>query len=243
MKEMMDNNMQVGFDEDTTPMNVDLDDLPDQQLIVRYAIDNSCSMDEPGESYVNDVRFSLEDNKKAIEESKQVDEMLLGKTLFGDQIEEGPYCLVSDFDTSYSAPGWSTRLLDAIIASSKSVRAAVKKLNDQNFSARGMLVILSDGRDNASIATERDVELELSNVQKDTGIIVYFIEFGPYARGVASRLGIPKERILTPGNKSMSPEERRKELRAAFRFISKSGISISQGGKAPDVDNGMFGVD
>lgn len=242
MNEMNDN-MQVGFDEDTTPINVDFDDLPDQQLIVRYAIDNSASMDEEGNSYVDDVRLSLEDNKKAIEESKQADEMILGKTLFGDQIQEGPYCLVSDFDTSYSAPGWSTKLFDAIIASAKSVKAAVKKLKDQQFSAKGMLVILSDGRDNDSIATESETKEALRDILRDTGIVVYYIEFGPYAKGVASRLGIPKDHILTPGSKSMSPEERRKQLRAAFRFISKSGISISQGGKAPAVDNGMFGVD
>lgn len=240
MEEMMNsNNMQVGFDEDTAPMNFDVDDLDsDQQLLARFAIDDSGSM----EDYEPDVREALEDLTQMIQGSKQEDEMTLGKTLFGDRIKEEPYCLVSDFDTSYTAPGWSTKLYDAIIQSVKNVQAAVKKLTDQQFTARGLLVILSDGWDNDSDATKKQAANAIMSL-KDSGIDVYFIEFGPDAKGVALSLGVSPERVLTPGNKSMSVEERRKELRAAFRFVSKSAISISQGGAAPTVDNGMFSVD
>ncbi len=243
MEEMMNNNMQVGFDEDTAPMNFDFDDLDsDQQLLARFVIDDSGSMDQPGESYVDDVRDALEDLTQMIQGSKQEDEMTLGKTLFGDRIKEEPYCLVSDFDTSYSAPGWSTKLYDAVVQSVENVKAAVKKLTDQQFTARGLLVILSDGRDNDSSATKKQATDAIMSL-KDTGIDVYFIEFGLAAKGIALSLGVSPDRILTPGNKAMSAEERRKELRAAFRFVSKSAISISQGGVAPSVDNGMFSVD
>lgn len=237
--EEMTNNMQVGFDENTAPVNFDFDDLDsDQQLSARFVIDDSGSM----EDFEDDVSDALEDLQQMILGSKQEDEMLLGKTLFGDRIKEDPYCLVSDFDTSYSAPGWSTKLFDAIIQSVANVKASVKQLEDRQFTARGLLVILSDGRDNDSVATERQAAEAIISL-KDTGIDVYFIEFGPRAKGIALSLGVAPDRILTPGNKSMSAEERRKELRAAFRFVSKSAISISQGGAAPNVDNGMFSVD
>lgn len=238
MEERM-NNMQVGFDEDTAPVNFDFDDLDsDQQLSARFVIDDSGSM----EDYEDDVSDALEDLKQMTLGSKQEDEMLLGKTLFGDQIKEDPYCLVSDFDTSYSAPGWSTKLFDAIIQSVANVKASVKQLEDRQFTARGLLVILSDGRDNDSEATKQEAAEAIKSL-KDSGIEVYYIEFGVAAKGIALSLGISPDRILTPGNKSMSAEERRKELRAAFRFVSKSAISISQGGAAPNVDNGMFSVD
>lgn len=238
MEEMM-NNMQVGFDEDTAPVNFDFDDLDsDQQLSARFVIDDSGSM----EDFEDDVSDALEDLKQMILGSKQEDEMLLGKTLFGDRIKEDPYCLVSDFDTSYSAPGWSTKLFDAIIQSVANVKASVKQLEDKQFTARGLLVILSDGRDNDSLATKQQAAEAIKSL-KDSGIEVYYIEFGIAAKGIALSLGITPDRILTPGNKSMSAEERRKELRAAFRFVSKSAISISQGGAAPSVDNGMFSVD
>lgn len=237
--EEMTNNMQVGFDENTAPVNFDFDDLDsDQQLSARFVIDDSGSM----EDYEDDVSDALEDLKQMILDSKQEDEMLLGKTLFGDRIKEDPYCLVSDFDTSYSAPGWTTKLFDAIIQSVANVKASVKQLEDKQFTARGLLVILSDGRDNDSEATKQEVAEAIKSL-KDSGIEVYYIEFGVAAKGIALSLGISPDRILTPGNKSMSAEERRKELRAAFRFVSKSAISISQGGAAPNVDNGMFSVD
>ncbi len=237
--EELNTNMQIGFDEDTAPMNFDLDERDsDQQLIARFALDISGSMEE----FEADVGDALEDLKQMIQGSKQEDEMILGKTMFGESIEEEPYCLVADFDTSYSAPGWSTKLYDAIVQSVENVKAGVKKLMEQQFTARGLLVILSDGRDNDSSATMKKAADALKSL-KDTGIEVYFIEFGPEAKGIAQSLGIAPNRILQPGNKAMSAEERRKELRAAFRFVSKSAISISQGGAAPTTDNGMFSVD
>lgn len=243
MEEMMNNNMQIGFDEDTAPMNFDVDDLDsDQQTVTRWVIDESGSM-EPNEE---DVRFALEDLKQMTLTSKQVDEMILGKTLFGEVIKEEPYCLVQDFDTSYSTPGWYTKLYEVIVVSVRSLKAAVQKLRDAEYTARGILVILSDGRNNdnnyQNPVTKQQAADEIASL-KDSGIDIYFIEFGPEAKGVALSLGIDPKYVLTPGSKAMSPEQRRKELRAAFRFVSKSAISISQGGAAPTVDNGMFSVD
>lgn len=234
-----ENALQVGFDEDTTPKNFDFDDLDsDQQLLLRVAIDDSGSMD----IYEPEVNDELEDMKNMILGSKQVDEMILGKTLFGDRIEESPYCLVADWDTSYTANGWSTKLFDAVIQSVDNIRAAIEDFEKRNFTVRGILVFLSDGRDNDSEpGAERKAKEAIASL-KDTGITVYFIEFGPKARGIANNLGVERDYILKPGDQSTSPEERRKQLRAAFRFISKSAISVSQGAKAPTVDNGMFTV-
>ena len=86
MDERYDVAPQIGFDEDTAPMNFDFDDLDsDQQTLVRVVIDDSGSMSD----YESEVSDELDDMKNMYLGSKQVDEMILGKTLFGDRIEEG----------------------------------------------------------------------------------------------------------------------------------------------------------
>lgn len=239
MMEKYDVAPQVGFDEDTAPMNFDFDDLDsDQQTLLRVVIDDSASMDD----YAPEVSDELEDMKNMFLGSKQVDEMVLGKTLFGDRIEENPYCLVEDWDTSYSANGWYTKLFDAVVQSMDNIKKAVKDFEDKNFTAKGIVVFLSDGKDNASEPGAKTKAKEALMGLADSGIIVYFIEFGPEARGVATELGIPREYILKAGDQTESPEERRKQLRAAFKFVSKSALSVSQGAKAPTVNEGMFAV-
>ena len=230
---------QVGFDEDTAPMNFDFDDLDsDQQTLLRVVIDDSASMDD----YASEVSDELEDMKNMFSGSKQVDEMVLGKTLFGDRIEEGPYCLVEDWDSSYSANGWSTKLFDAVVQSMDNIKKALKDFEDKNFTAKGIVVFLSDGKDNDSERGAKTKAKEALMGLADSGIIVYFIEFGPEARGVATELGIPREYILKVGDQTEPPEERIKQLRAAFKFVSKSALSVSQGAKAPTVNEGTFAV-
>lgn len=239
MMEKYDVAPQVGFDEDTAPMNFDFDDLDsDQQTLLRVVIDDSASMDD----YASEVSDELEDMKNMFSGSKQVDEMVLGKTLFGDRIEEGPYCLVEDWDTSYSANGWSTKLFDAVVQSMDNIKKALRDFEDKNFTAKGIIVFLSDGKDNDSEYGAKTKAKEALMGLADSGIIVYFIEFGPEARGVATELGIPREYILKVGDQTEPPEERIKQLRAAFKFVSKSALSVSQGAKAPTVNEGMFAV-
>lgn len=239
MEERYDVAPQVGFDEDTAPMNFDFDDLDsDQQTLLRVVIDDSASMS----NYESEVSDSLEDMQRMFLTSKQVDEMVLGKTLFGDRIAEGPYCLVEDWDTSYSADGWSTKLYDAVISSVDNMKKALADFNKKHFSAKGIIVFLSDGRDNDSAPGARVKAKEAIKSLTDSGIVVYFIEFGPEARGVATELGIPRDYILKAGDQTQSPDERIKQLRAAFKFVSKSAISVSQGAKAPTVPVNTFAV-
>lgn len=238
MMEKYDVAPQVGFDEDTAPMNFDFDDLDsDQQTLLRVVIDDSASMSD----YAPEVSDSLEDMQRMFLTSKQVDEMVLGKTLFGDRIEEGPYCLVEDWDTSYSADGWSTQLYDAVISSVDNMKKAMADFDKKHFSAKGIIVFLSDGRDNDSApGAKAKAKAAIQRILTDCGIFVYFIEFGSEARGVAAELGVPREYILKAGDQTQSPEERIKQLRAAFKFVSKSAISVSQGAKAPAVPNNTF---
>lgn len=230
MMEKYDVAPQVGFDEDTAPMNFDFDDLDsDQQTLLRVVIDDSASMSD----YNSEVSDEMEDMQKMFLTSKQVDEMILGKTLFGDRIEESPYCLVEDWDTSYSADGWSTKLYDAVICSVDNMKKAMADFEKKHFSVKGIIVFLSDGYDNDSVPGAKAKAKAAIQELVDTGIVVYFIEFGPDARGVATGLGIPRDYILKAGDQTQSPEERIKALRAAFKFVSKSAISVSQGANAP----------
>lgn len=239
MDERYDVAPQIGFDEDTAPMNFDFDDLDsDQQTLVRVVIDDSGSMSD----YESEVSDELDDMKNMYLGSKQVDEMILGKTLFGDRIEEGPYCLVEDWDTSYSANGWSTKLYDAVICSVDNMKKAIADFERKHFSAKGIIVFLSDGHDNDSAWGAKAKAKAALQGLTDSGIVVYFIEFGPEARGVATELGIPRDYILKAGDQTQSPEERRKQLRAAFKFVSKSALSVSQGAKAPTVPTNDFAV-
>ena len=88
--------------------NLDVADVePAAVTLMDFVIDKSGSMSP----FVNSMQECLEHYKNAICNSKQADEMLISKTLFGSDIETGGYIAPKDFNTNYQAYG-CTKLYD-----------------------------------------------------------------------------------------------------------------------------------
>lgn len=232
MNEFLDNMVVDGLDE-TYATNIDVDDVVSPSImLVDFIIDRTGSMSP----YERVMQECLEHYKQAICNSKQADEMLVSKTLFDTTIETGGYVAPEDFNTDYSTDG-CTRLFDAVIERRQRMLEYMEQLKDNGTNARAVMVILSDGQDNASQYRASDARKAVQDlIQKE--ITVAFIAFGQDAFGVADSIGIKPQNV-----KEVSNDE--SELRRVIDLVSKSAISASKkasSGAAGTGDAGFFDV-
>ena len=219
-----------GLDE-TYATNVDVDDVESSAIFIAdFLIDRSGSMD----CYEDTMRDCLEHYKQAIVNSKQADEMLVSKTLFGTRIETGGYVTPDDFNTDYSAGG-CTRLYDAIVDRRKRLLDYMDQLRNNGTSTRACLVILTDGEDVGSQCRLSDAHAAIMDLMSKE-ITVAFIAFGQDAFDIADSLGIKKQNVKQVSNNES-------ELRAVIDLVSKSAISASKKASAgATTDGGFFDV-
>lgn len=201
-------------------------------LIVDFIIDRTGSMDK----YEAPMKDCLEHYKNAICNSKQCDEMLVSKTLFDDIIETGGYVKPEDFNTDYETGG-CTRLYDTIIERRQRLFDYIQQLKNNGTNARGCVVILTDGEDNASRNTIGDARSAVKDmISKE--IVVAGIAFGTEAQGIFDKLGLKPKNI-----KNVSNDE--SELRKIIDLVSKSAISASKrasAGATSNADEGFFDI-
>ena len=231
-EEYLDNIVVDGLDE-TYATNMDVDDVVSPSvMLVDFAIDGSSSM----KSYENVMRDCLDHYKQAICNSKQADEMIISKTVFSSTIETGGYVAPEDFNTDYSAHGY-TKLYDTIIDRRQRLLDYMDQLKNNGTNARACMVILTDGQDVGSRYYASDARKAIQNlISKE--ITVAFIAFGQDAFGVADSLGIMKQNV-----KQVSNDE--SELRKVIDLVSKSAISASKkasSGAGGTADGGFFDV-
>lgn len=221
-----------GLDE-TYAANVDVEDISAASVfLVDFIIDGSGSMSP----YEISMQECLEHYKQAICNSKQADEMLVSKTVFGNEIETGGYVKPDRFDPSYNAHGW-TKLYDAIIDRKQRMLSYMDLLIDNGQNARACMVILSDGRDNYSRYMVSDARKAIQTLQEKE-ITVAFIAFGQEAFGIADSLGIKKQNVKEVNNDES-------ELRRIIDLVSKSAISASKrasSGVGGSADSSFFDV-
>lgn len=213
-------------------VNTPVDDITSSSvMIIDFAIDGSDSMS----CYVQTMRECLGHYKQAICDSKQVDEMIVSKTVFNSTIQAGGYVLATDFNTDYEAFG-CTRLYDTIINRRQSMLQYMEELQDTGFTARACLVLLTDGQDVGSDSTLNDARKAIQDLI-NREVTVAFIAFGQKAFGIADSLGIRKQNIIKVSNNES-------ELRRVMFLVSKSAISASKKASAgaSDADGGFFNV-
>lgn len=232
-EEYLDNITIDGLDE-SYGTNMDVEDFENASAtVVEFRIDGSASMDP----YKRAMSECLEHYKEAIVNSKQADEIILGKSIFETKIKNYGYVSPEDFNTDYTADGWSTRLYDAIVNGRQSLLDYMNLLKNNGTNVRGCMVILSDGADNDSQCRANDARKAIEDLTSKE-IPVAFIAFGQDAFGIADSIGIKKNNVKEVSNNES-------ELRRIIALVSKSAISASKNassGAGGNDDGGFFDV-
>lgn len=222
--------------EDALDQNLDVEELETATpYLCVIAIDASGSMSDYDDYHSGIMSDCLKNFKASIINSKQADEMLTAKITFDDNVHIGGFVKPEDFDCSYSADG-CTALNDSIVAGRKLILDYMDQIVDSGGTPRGCLVILSDGHDNGSNASDADARNAIKDLQKQE-VTVAFIKFGNEAKGIAQSLGVNPKNVLDCNNDEHG-------LRMALNMVSKSAISASKQASAGlgAGDTGFFDV-
>jgi len=202
----------LGIDE-IESMNTPVDDTETEVInLIFVAIDGSGSMG----AYIADMKNSLNEFKDALLNSKEVDEILLARADFADDINVGGYKPVDQFDINYGAGGM-TVLYDVIIEGSNKLLQYIDYLKKQGMRVKAVFSVFSDGADTTSKHSINEAKNCVLNLQKQE-VTTAFISFGS-GKGEADRLKF--QNSLTVGSSAS-------ELRKAFNTLSKSVIDHSK---------------
>lgn len=229
-------NIEIDGYEDALAQNVDVEELETATpFLTVIDIDASGSMVDYSDRCNGIMGDCLRNCKNAIINSKQADEMLLAKIVFDDNVNIGGFVKPEDLDCTYDTGG-CTALNDSIVAGRKLILDYMDQILNSGGTPRGCFVILSDGWDNNSRASDSDVRKVITELQKKE-VTVAFIAFGDEASGIAQRLGIDPKNVLDCQNDEHG-------LRMALNVASKSAISASKRASAGlgTGDTGFFDV-
>ncbi len=175
--------------------------------------------------FTDDVIFGYNEHIEALVESKAADSILMSTWVFDQSstLLHGylPLTSVPRLDRSTYRPGGNTALYDAILDAFTSVVAYSQSLRDAGVRTKIVVVVVSDGDDNASYNTATSVATVAQELLNQEYYTLAFIAFGMNGNSVASRLGFPSE-----NTKDFNAD--RHDLRLAFGTISKSVIRASQ---------------
>lgn len=198
--------------------NTSIDDIENESVnLIFVGIDKSGSMNP----YKTTMTDSLTNFKQALLDSKEVDELLLARADFSNNlIENSGYKKVEQFPTDYDAAGM-TPLYDVVVEGSQKLIKYMEVLRNQGMRVKAVFSVFSDGADTSSAhsITEARKAIEELNSKE---ITTAFIAFGGEAQKEANDLKF--KNILNIGG-SADPAS---ELRKAFNVLSKSVIESSK---------------
>lgn len=205
----------------------------ERQTLIGLLVDDSSSM----YSFSAVMQDCLEKFKRAIQGSKQEDEMLVALSKFGGNgVRMGGYQLINSMPTDYYTDG-GTPLYDCIIQAQRDTYDGNgggyhEELQQNGVKVKSVIAIFSDGDDTASQSNLGSARQAIE-LLRSKEIIVAFVAFGPNARGIANKLGIDDKNILeTDANEH--------DLREVFNVISKSAISASKNAASGQSNQAFF---
>lgn len=216
---MNENDFENGLDidglNDIEAENTSVDDLESENVnLMMIGIDCSGSMGH----YTSDMMQCLADFKDALNNSKEVNEILVARADFNDAVNIGGYKAIDEFDTKFYASG-CTAMYDTIVKGSEKMLEYRKYLRDQGVRVKCVFAIFSDGYENGSrYANVSAAKKAIENLNNEE-ITTAFISFGDEAKVEAQRLGFMN--LLEVGSSAS-------ELRKAFNCLSKSVIESSK---------------
>ena len=162
-----------------------------RQTVFLCLIDRSSSM-QKFEKVMQGALFRF---KQKLLNSPEADEIIVNKIGFNGYIGMNEFTSPEDMSTDYTADG-GTALYDAICYGKERLTRYLEELRMHGISAKGIMVVFSDGEDLHSDKTcdeAREAIRQLQSVEE--GNIVGFVAFGDGARGIAEELEIRQENI------------------------------------------------
>lgn len=160
--------------------------------------------------------------------SKQRQSILMHTRYLSSGFVLNPWCLLEDAKRlgahNYNPMG-GTPLYDQSVMLLGSVFAKAQEAKANGQIARTVTVIVTDGHDEHSVRTARDVEPIVRDMLMAEVHIIAGVGISDGAtdfHGVFGEMGIHQEWILTPSNT-------RSDIRRAFQLVSSSAVRASQG--------------
>ena len=165
--------------------NTSIEDIDNENVnLIFVAIDKSGSMD----GYSSDMKKALNDFKGSLLNSKEVDEILVARADFANDINIGGYKRVLEFNTDYDANGM-TALYDVIKIGADKLRTYMNYLKIEGMRVKAVFAVFSDGEDTSS-RNELYEAKKMIRILNDEEIVTAFISFGGGAVKYCKNLGI-----------------------------------------------------
>ncbi len=214
-----------------TSVGTSLDQLASNEVTLAMNImDMSGSMS----SHAADlIRAYNNDYLEAMRHSTAVDDILVSTILFNDQIEllHGymPLPDISSLSRTRYNPSGTTALYDAVASGLTNMVLYAQQLRQSGVMVRCIVIVYSDGGDNASAQRAQDIRKAAEDLLKHEIYTLAYVGFSSgnnkaELRRMAAKIGFPD--VLMAG---LSHEE----LRRIFHLVSMSTVRVSQQGATP----------
>ena len=193
--------------------------LEDDVTVVTLIVDMSSSMAMHEKGVIDGFNQML----KAIRDSKLEDSVLMSLWTFNQQpnlvFDNRPIANVPDLNDRSYVPNGSTALYDTALNGMTGNISYVTDLRNNGVTARGIVIVISDGEDNESSATPAKLKSVAQDMVNQEIFTLAFFAFGFHGEPVAKSMGF--ESILETGKTEH-------EMREALNTVSKSIIRNSQ---------------
>ena len=215
-----------------TPVGVSLDNLATNEVtLAMNIIDMSGSM----HPYANDlIRAYNDDYLAAMGQSTAADDILVSTILFDDQVQllHGYLNLadVPPLDRRAYHPSGSTALYDAVANGLTNMVLYAQQLRRAGVMVRCIVIVYSDGDDNASKQSAADVRRAVRDLLKHE---IYTLAYVGFCSGGLSQKDLRKLADTIGFTEILLAGLSHSELRRIFHLASMSTVRVSQQQGAP----------
>lgn len=205
----------------------------DSATVYLRIIDRSASMDDVGSALRDAANMQL----RALAASKDGDSILMSTWLFNEKSTLlhtfVPLANAILLNQSNYAPSGTTALFNATLDGLTSLVAYVQQLLSSGVTVKVVVVIFTDGEDNAHRATANEVKTVIDGLTQQEIYTIACVAFGADGKKIASAMGIRDANLLDTG----ATEH---DIRVALDTTSKSVINVSQNIVSPNSSGGFF---
>lgn len=199
-----------------------IDDLAGDEVTLLVEVkDRSYSLSP----YQDDVINAYNDQVKALLDSKASDSILMSSWLFNERtvLRHGylPLESVPLLDRNSYDPDGTTALYDAVLDAFTGVVAYGQSLRDAGIRTKIVVVVITDGEDNASRNSAAKVATVAQDLLKQEIYTLAFVAFGVNGKAIAAQMGFPAQNVM---DETTDPSA----IRRALGTVSKSVIRASQ---------------
>ena len=188
-----------------------------RQTVFLCLVDSSGSM----EDFEYAMQKALLRFKEKLLNAPEVDEIIVNMVPFTESIGSNEFTAPEEMSTKYSAYG-GTALYDAICYGKGRLGSYLEELRMHGITAKGIMVVFSDGHDENSDARLGDARKAIEEMQSlEEGNIVGFVAFGDNARGIAEELNVRQENIW-------NTDATFENLYECFEVMSESVSTVSR---------------